>query len=136
MEKKLKKSVRQKCKEYGLFEFDYENMWHQTDSLSLCRDKTKTYEVSFMNEKFVSFHLWPQLQLLLVICNIIIMSFVYKRIGKNLQPDLNAGFLNQFLINCFTGRREKVIDGAVLSIRETIFLSDQQMNRKIGHLGN
>ncbi|XP_075262067.1 uncharacterized protein LOC142353655 isoform X2 [Convolutriloba macropyga] len=132
--KKLKKSVREKCKEYGIFEFDYENMWHQTDSLSLCRDKTKTYEVSFMNEKFVSFHLWPQLQLLLVICYIIIMSFVYKRIGKNLQPDLNAGFLNQFVINCFTGRREKAIDGADLSIRETIFLSDQEMNRKIGHL--
>ena len=50
-----------------------------------CYAREKSTKRAFLNVNYFVFYLWPQFQLLLVICNTIFMCFVYKRISGQFE---------------------------------------------------
>ena len=63
-----------------------------------CYAREKSTERAFLNVNYFVFYLWPQFQLLLVICNTLFMCFVYKTISGQFQIRRSKTHFRKFFV--------------------------------------
>ena len=63
-----------------------------------CYEREKSTERALINVNYFVFYLWPQFQLLLVICNTLFMCFVYKTISSQFEKGRSNTHFCKFFV--------------------------------------